>query len=490
MIDKEKDILLRNAYEVNQHAEASQEKHLYNAMRGGIMTGRKRERRRKYSLGIGMAAAAVAVILILSIVKAPVKEVVQATVRSEVNKPWSDSELFRSSSVRDQSFESLLDRNLIAPVYHSVEKNGFRAEVMGAVTDGRKVYVLYNVQNDSVHPVVHAGFTLDYGAVKAPSIGTSLDITKGTSEIKPGQTKNFIYSANLLPSVSYPKDVKLSIILTETSEKALLSSSKKYRTELDIPFELDSDMLKEQSHTVTANRTLIVDGQKINVQKVLYTPLGTYVDIEYDKNNEKQIFQLINPVLMVEKGGKTEKTYYPSLITSYNSEIYKDSSKATLVFKSSEYNDPDSISLKAFGISAVEKDQMKIVVDLNKNQIIEAPGSNLELVEPKPEDYAEPGEILLRHKFDNAHYLSTDNAFSETFTDAEGQVHKKVSVNKTTPGGSWAGSSVSRDGTAEDQLRYRFGENAKDYPQPLTITIERYKNPIMDTQAVELYSKK
>ncbi|OBZ14143.1 hypothetical protein A8L34_09260 [Bacillus sp. FJAT-27264] len=484
MIDKEKDILLRNAHEVNQHAEAFEEKHLYNAMRGGIMTGRKRERRRKYSLGIGMAAAAVAIILILSIVKAPVKEVAQATIRSEVNKEWSDSELFRSVRVDDQSYISILDRNLIDPVYHSAEKNGLKVEVMGGATDGRKVFILYSVENKTDKLGIHTVATLHYGNFEAPSIGTSL--TSSKNEVWAGQTAYYVYSAKLPYSVTYPKDVKFDVTLNDIN-----TNSKKYRTELDIPFELDPDMFKDQQHTVSTNRTLIVDGQKINVKQVLYTPLGTYVDIEYDKDNDKQIFQLLNPVLMVKKAGQTEKTYYPSFITSSNSEVYTDSSKATLVFKSSEYNDPDSISLKAFGISAVEKDQMKIVIDLNKNEIIEAPGSNLELVEPKPEDYAEPGEILLRHKFGNAQYLSsTYNSLADTFTDAEGQVHKQVSVNKTTPGGNFGGSIGFRDGTAEDQLRYRFGEKAKDYPQPLTITIERYKNPIMDTQVVELYSKK
>jgi len=38
-------------------------------------------------------------------------------------------------------------------------------------------------------------------------------------------------------------------------------------------------------------------------------------------------------------------------------------------------------------------------------------------------------------------------------------------------------------------MRYTFGKGAKDYPQPLTITLEKYINPIMDTQAVELFSK-
>ncbi|MEC0094072.1 DUF4179 domain-containing protein [Paenibacillus macquariensis] len=496
MIEREERILHQDADEVNKRVETLQEMKIYNAMRGGIMRGKKREKKHIYSLGIGaVVTVAAAVLITFSFFKeVPVTALAQDAVRSSITKNWSDSEIFRSSSVQDKSFVSALERNLIKPVYQSVEIGGLKVEVMGAVTDGRKVFVLHSVQNNTDQTVVPADFSLDYGDFKAPSIGGSLDITSEDNQIRPGQIKYFVYSNNSLsPSVSYPKDVKFNMALTETSDKALASSgsrNSKYRTDLDVPFELDPDMFKDKTHTLKVERILTIDGQKINVHQVLYTPLSTYVDLEYDKDNEKQIFELINPVLIATKGGKSEKLYYPNLITSFNSEVYTDTSKATLVYKNFDYSQPDSITLKTLGISAVDKDQMKIVVDLNQKQIISAPGSDLELVEPEPENYAEEGEILLRQKIENetAQMSITYPWFSNTFTDAQGQVHNNVRVNKTTSGGNFGGQS-SKDNTVVNELRYRFGENAKDYPQPLTITIARYANPIMDTQSLELYSK-
>lgn len=485
MIEKEERILRQNADEVNKSVETLQEIKIYNAMRGGIMRGKNREKKHMYSYGIGAFVTVVAAVLItLSFFKeVPVTEVAQDVVRSSITKNWSDSDLFRLVSVDDQSFESILDRNLINPVYQSVENGSFKIGVMGAVTDGRKVFILYSIQNMMDKPATVANASLDFGAIKAPSIGAYL--MSNTNQIFPGETSYSVYSAKLLPSVSYSKDVKFNVAMTEASE----SNSKNW-TDLDVSFELDPDMFKDQQHMLSAERTLTVDGQKINVTQVLYTPLGTYVDLEYDKDNEKQIFQLINPVLIATKGGNTEKLYYPYLITSSNSEVYTDDSKATLVFKNIEYNQPDSVSLKTFGISAVDKNQMKIVVDINKKQIISAPGNDLELVEPAPENFVEEGEILLRQKIENAQFLNTYTRFADTFTDAEGQVHKNVRVNKTTPGGNFGGyTSNSNDGTAVNELSYRFGEKAKDYPQPLTITVERYSNPIMEIQSVELYAK-
>lgn len=276
MTEKEDRILHDNVDEVHRNTETLQEMKIYNAMKRGIVEGKKREKRRIYSYGMGAAIAAVASILLMfSFLESSGRGVSNEPVRtSTITKSWSDSELFKSSSVMDQSFVSILDRNLIKPIYKSVEQEGVLVEVMGAVTDGRKVFVLYSVKNNTDKTVMHENFTLQLGSIKAPSKGTSLDMTRGSgsNQIEAGQTKNFIYSANLLPSVTYTKDVKLKLIFTETSEKALLSSSNEYLTNLEVPFELDPDMFKDQTRTLNIDRTLTIDGQKIHVRQMMYTP--------------------------------------------------------------------------------------------------------------------------------------------------------------------------------------------------------------------------
>lgn len=74
---------------------------------------------------------------------------------------------------------------------------------------------------------------------------------------------------------------------------------------------------------------------------------------------------------------------------------------------------------------------------------------------------------------------------SDTFTDANGQSHKTAGEN-----GQISRSSSNKESTAVDQYLYNFGKEAVEYPQPLTLTIERYWNPIMDTQTVEFSSQK
>jgi Fe-S cluster assembly iron-binding protein IscA len=491
MTEKEERILRKNVDDVQQNIETIQEMKIYNAMKKGIVEGKKREKRRIYSTGMGVvAAAAVALLFTYSTIGLPNK-VAQPSVQSASTKNTDNFKAYRSFSRLEPALASALEQNLVVPVGQSAENKGYRIDVTGAVTDGRKVYVLYSVQNNTDEVVIHADFELQFEGIKESPLhkGASLSMLASESRIQPGQSMDFIYSTNLSPSVKYPKKVNYNIILTETSDKALLSSSIKYRTSLDVAFDLDPDMLKAQEHILDTDGTLTVDGQKIRVNQVQYTPLSTYVDLEYNQNNDKQIFQLINPVLISKKGDAVEKLYYPDIINSDNSEVYTDNSKFTLVFKNSKASQqPDSVTLKAFGISAVEKDQMKIVVDLNKYQLIEAPGSGLELVTPTPENDAMEGTILLRHKLENAQYLNYYTRTSETFTDGEGKEHQFAYTTDRSSVLNFGGFMRAQDGVGVDEFVYNFGAKAKSYPQPLTITLEKYINPIMDTQAVELYS--
>ncbi|WP_429370432.1 hypothetical protein [Paenibacillus sp. DS2015] len=137
------------------------------------------------------------------------------------------------------------------------------------------------------------------------------------------------------------------------------------------------------------------------------------------------------------------------------------------------------------GITALAKDQMKIVVDLNKKQIVEAPDTNLTIIQPISQ--AGAGEVQFQRKLEKAQSsYSIMMWLDDSFTDAKGEKHKML-----TEGLSQRGHGVStKDDTVEDNYSYNFGEKALDYPQPLTIEIKEYWNPIMETQTVELFSKK
>ncbi|GIP26704.1 hypothetical protein J23TS9_18340 [Paenibacillus sp. J23TS9] len=471
MLEKEERVLMQDANEVKTNTQTIREMKLSTAVRCGVAQGRKREMRRIYTYGVSaVAAAAAAIVIIFSSIGSPAAVIEEKVMQTASANSVTDFELFRPISQRDQGFGAAMEQGLIKPIKQGVEKNGFRVDVAGAVSDGRKAFIMFSVQNHTEHIASPIVDSLYFGDVEAPSFRAEAKHARGRSDIDPGETAYYVYTTDLLPSVDYSKDAKISVALWDTV-------SQKYQKGLNIAFELDTKILKDQERTYHPTQSLTVDGQQINVSQVQFTPLNTYVDLEYDKANDKQIFKVISPVVIGKSGSNIEKLYYPE-------EVLKDNTKATLVFKNSKLDQLDTTSLKIFGIAAVKKDQLKVVVDLKKRQILDAPDDLLQILPPDQEADAE--EIYFYRKLEQAHVGDSFGMWLGDFTDAKGEKYKRVSPKSTSHGGT---TSSTKEDTVEDETAYNFGKGALDYPQPLTIEVKQYWIPVMDTQTVELHSK-
>ncbi|MFU1794527.1 DUF4179 domain-containing protein [Paenibacillus azoreducens] len=480
MLDKEERVLMTDSDTVKKQAGEIRDMKLANAVRAGISKGRKREMRRIYSYGAAaIAAAAAAVFIVFSFTGFPDAGGNEKMVQTASPKSVTDIESFRQAAARDQGFAAALEQGLVKPVKLGVEKNGYRIDVAGAVADGRTAYILYSLQNHTKSAAIPIEKSLEFGGVKAPSewaksIAT-LNRYNGNhyigNETPAGDTGYYVYATHLLPTAKYNKDAKLSIKIWDTA-------TDKNQEEFDVTFDFDTNMLKDKEQAYYPDRTLTIAGQNIKVRQLLYTPLQTYVDLEYDPANEKQVFNLINPVLIGKSGDQSEKIYYPT-------EILKDKSQTTLLYKRSRLEQPDKASLKVFGISAVNKDQLKLVIDLQKKEIVEAPDDLLRIIAPEPGEKSGAGEIFLERKLEHVQVAeSFDMSLDDSFTDANGETHKRLPSENVSHGGL----TRSKD-TFKDEKTYNFGKDALDYPQPLTIRLEKYWIPVMDTQSVELIAK-
>ncbi|WP_151737648.1 hypothetical protein [Paenibacillus tengchongensis] len=486
MSGREERLLQQDASEMNQLAEGQPEMNIYEAMRKGVNQGKMRYRKRRYALGITLSLAAAAAIMLFTLpfiqkrMESPAANAFQdGYMEVTLDKSWSDSAKFSTASFSDVSLTNALKRGFIQPVYTSLVQKGFRVEMMGGVTDGRRVLLLYSVKNMTEQTVRHADFALNYGGHDVADTGASLDITDEDDHILPGQTEYFAYSSYLSPSAEYSKEARYDLTFTQISTQAQTSSSNKYRTSLSIPFELDPHWLKTTKEAYDPQRTLTVAGQNIHVSQVLYTPLNTYVDVEYDGSNDYNIFQLIEPSLVGTTNGNRKTLNYLKSITSLNTDVYLDDSQATLVLDPSPALELDAARLQVAGIAAVPKEQMQIVVDINKHEVLEAPDSLLTLTAKTEE--TERGRLTFEHRREHA---LMENSFSmrlkNTYTDAAGKEH--------TQEGDTGSSSQSSSGNdiVYDELTYYFGPKASTYPQPLTIEIERYWNPVLEKGSVDL----
>ena len=371
MLEKEERVLMQDAEEIKRNARSIPEMKLASAVRNGVTMGRRREMRRVYKYGaVAVAAAATAVIILFSTVGLPLKDIEEKTIQTSSENSVTDFESFRPIGQRDSGFAAAMEQGLLKPIKQGVEKNGYRVDVAGAVSDGRKAFIMFSVQNHTKHQSSPVVDSLYLGDAKAPSFKAEAK-KAGNSDygIMSGETAYYVYVTDLLPSVEYGKDAKLSIKVWDTESQV-------YQKGLDISFPLDTDALKDTERIYHPKEALTVDGQKINVRQVQFTALNTYVDLEYDQGNDKQIFKVISPVMIGTSGERIEKLYYPQ-------SVLDDNSRVTLVYKKSRIDQMDQTSLKVFGIAAVNKKQLKVVVDLKERKIVSAPDAKLQILAEK-----------------------------------------------------------------------------------------------------------
>lgn len=483
MWNKEERILTDDAQELKGNSEQVREMKLTNAVQRGIEKGKRRQKKRLFSYGGGALVTAVVALFILSYIVLPNSGentlTGQTVTHSVTSKSWSDSDLFVEASGLEKALGNVLSNDLIQPVYQSTEKNGYQFEVLGAVTDGRKLYIMYSVENKTDEVIFHVGERFQYGGYEISGLGASTELTqRGDSYIQPNSTKNFIYATNLPESITYISNQAIYEINVYKEDQS--------QTSLEVAFDIDPNRFASQTDSFDINKTMQIDGQKIHISKIVYTPLHTYLDLEYDSLNTKDIFQLINPVVIGKSGEKSEKLFYPKVLTPNNSGLFSNENQRTLVFYSSKLNHFDSIALNIQGISALEEEQKKIVIDLSKMEIVQAPDHDLKVMKISEEADIDLGDVLFQREIENAVTLRSSSMWLDSqFQDADGISHNQE------PSGSMGGSGFStssKDDIGEDHYSYNFGADAVNYPQPLTINIKRYWNPILEDQTLQLYS--
>ncbi|MEF3353961.1 DUF4179 domain-containing protein [Paenibacillus sp. GYB006] len=481
MWNKEERILTDDAQEIKGKSEQVREMKLTNAVQRGIEQGKRRQKKRLFSYGGGAFITAIVVLFILSSIVQPNKGenalTGQQITQSVTTKSWSDSDLFMEASGLEKALGNVLSNDLIQPVYQSTEKNGYQFEVLGAVTDGRKLYIMYSVENKTDEVIFHIGERFQYGGYEISGLGASTELTQpGDNNIQPNATKNFIYATNIPESIIYSSNQAIYEINVYKENQS--------QTSIEVAFELDTNRFASQTDSFDINKTMQIDGQKIHINKIVYTPLHTYLDLEYDSKNTKDISQLINPVLIGKAGEKSEKLFYPKVLTPSNSGLFSKENQRTLVFYSSKLNHFDSIALNIQGISALEEEQKKIVIDLSKNEIVQAPDNDLQMI--KSSEEADVGDVLFQREIENAVTLRSSSMWLDSqFEDADGVSHDQEPSGGVRASGF---STSSKDDMGEDHYSYNFGADAVNYPQPLTIKIKNYWNPILEDQTIQLYS--
>lgn len=306
----------------------------------------RKTKRKKNSIYSFIAAALLFIGLFSSIRISPVF----ASYISEIPGMEKIVELIRDDKGRLAAVENKYYQELGVT---SEVKEGLKVTLDGTIADEMGIVLYYTLHSEQKQKE----FMIDKVNIKAKD-GTVLDeatISFGSPHAQEGDQTS--YSGEIEYFFEEPLTAKEYIVDIEVS-------GEKY----SLPFTL-KDFKKKKEYSI--NQTMELEGQKINVEKVIVYPLRIAVYLETDPKNKKQILNFDDLRIVDEKGevwGKILNGVTGTGINGAKQEIY---------LQSNYFHEPKELYLVLNKAQAVNKDELYVVVDPQKQKILKQPEANM-----------------------------------------------------------------------------------------------------------------
>ena len=362
----------------------------------------------------------------------------------------------------DKGIKDAVENNFIQNVNMSQEHEGLVFTIKDIIIDKSRAILFYSIQNKTNHKLVNiAEINLkdENGKNVIASSGIDLFVNENMMEQKELLGKvnfNFIDNETIIPDRLFI-DVKLqdevtNEIISRDKRKILISTWK-----FNIP--IDKEKLKNMKVVYNLNQIIKIDGQKIFFKTVTITPTQISVEIEYDKSNSKKILGYDDIEIVNEEGEKW------GTIMNGISGTRKDDDHQTLFFQSNYFTNPKELYIKGSSIKSLDKDKLKVIVDVDKKVLLKAPDDKLTLKSVT----TIKGKTSLEFELLKDKILDKDKGyfvFLSDFEDSDGNIiHNKV------------GGSTHLNGTDRQYIEYIITNDSK-FKNPISLTISDYPTRI------------
>lgn len=404
------------------------------SIRAGMRIGRMR-RRNRFIMRIASYTACL--LLLASVVSVRFSPVVAAYV-SEIPGFRSFVQLIHY----DKGLELAMENGFMQPLNLSDEHDGIKLTVDGILADESRVIIFYTMNNvDGRKRVINL-----HSAKVVNNEDTSSSF--GSSHFEENwESKQGTIDLLLRDGAGIPDTLKLELQISENNETVENTSVWRYKIAVDV------EKFAGLKETYEINRTINVEGQRITFVNMIVYPTRIGLEITYDKDNTKKLFSF-DDIRIEDERGETFGT-----IKNGVSGTAIDENRHIIYFESNYFSKPKQLYLRASSIRALDKNKLKVQVDLDRKELISRPDERISLVEIGPR---EGDQVILVFKMRNNDPL-----------DNMRQYHLIQSGYKDASGKSF-NSSQSGSSTNEFFLYM----NKEDYVSPLTLTIADYPTRI------------
>jgi len=432
--------------------------------RGQMETTRRSKLRRRRFTGVIFTV----VLLFTCMFTIKVSPVFAAMVR---DIPGLEKFVDLINNTSDKGIQLALDNDFIQPIGVSDEHEGMKFTVQGIIADDSRMVVFYDIQlpdkNSSVQ-LEDVSLTDTTGKKILASLSYNNLEEQKQPDVREFGTQRGTIVVEITQGKSLPSAILFKVVLIKSplsnldkvkrdmfagNGETLITKDNDGGTEFNVTIPIDREKFEGLQKEYVIGETIQIEGQSITFVKAVVSPLRVSLYMDYDNDNSKQIFGSGDMQLIDDQG-----TVWRGISGSMGP------LRQILNFESPYFKAPKSLTIEGSWFRALNKDQMSVIIDTEKGQLLKAPDEKLDLQGIEIIDKYLQLDFALKglDPTDNMAY----SLFEGEFADSDGNMHQRENLKESTT------SRFSESGPVEQHnIQYM---NNKIYKQPLTFKIFNY----------------
>lgn len=433
---------------------------VHSAVRSGFEKGKKEQQdlKRKKIIKRSSWSIVIAAILLISVVTSI--SVSPAFANKIASFPGMES-IVTLIQQQDNSLIAAVEEDFYQSLNLSQEKNGIKVTLDGVIADRKGVVIFYTVQSRKKDQPLKVEYL---NLMKEDYRNLPMFNTTFYDSDKP-IIKDNVFSAMMTLEVMDNHIVGDGNFLWEIG----LKNGNKVE-HFQIPFEFKKSSFV--SKTIALNKEVIIEGQRITVQKVILDPIRATVKLKVDPNNSKKIFSFQNLKFV---NGTGDEWIINNKGTAFRN---SDGTEWSITLQSPYFNDSDNLKLEFGKIAAIDKTDAYILIDTKSKKYLKQPSesifSNLEVKDNKVSflmDVNEEYNMLVSSSFQ-------DNGGKEFFI--------KYDHTNPTRWKKYVNGSMEVVGKS---LKLKFELPTESFVDPLKFDLDYYPSWIEGDAIVEIKTK-
>lgn len=325
---------------------AVQQNKLDEAIESGFRKAQFDKRRRKKWWSSAALIAALFLVFFTSIRVSPAF----ASYIAEIPGMEKIVELLR----HDKGMMTAIEHDYYEAIGVSEKKNGIEIILDGTIADENGLVLFYTIESDEKQTelVIDDVFLKNRKGEEMKYGTSSLDTThysdKGEKTFN-GTIEYFFVDAPL-------------------TEKEMMLEMELKGEMYSLPFTLKEEIKEKKTYTI--NQSVTIEGQKIEVLEANVYPLRVAVHVKAEPNNTKKLFAF-EDIRLLDENGEAWSKIMNGVTASHISD-----DEWMFYLQSNYFTDPEEMYLAFNKIQALDKGNTVVIVDTEKEEIIQQPKGN------------------------------------------------------------------------------------------------------------------